>query len=122
MHHQEKLHSVTLEAAELSDDLAKKKLLLEKIEAKLLHAEEERLKAEALNQRLRRQMADYQAPDVADYMLVKDKHKQLQRSVHAWERKFGSAEQLAVRSLHRAGSTQRPRGPVRLPRITQTGS
>jgi len=53
---------------------------------------QERLKAEALNQRLRRQMADYQAPDVADYMLAKDKHKKLQRSIHAWERKFGVAE------------------------------
>jgi len=40
MHDQEKLHRVTLEAAELSDDLAKKKQLLEKIEAKMQHAEE----------------------------------------------------------------------------------
>ncbi|XP_056272892.1 coiled-coil domain-containing protein 113 isoform X3 [Pseudoliparis swirei] len=120
--HKEKLHRVTLEAAELSDDLAKKKQLLEKIEAKMQHAEEERLKAEALNQRLRRQMADYQAPDVADYMLAKDKHKKLQRSIHAWERKFGVAEQLAGRSLSRAASTQRPRGPGRLPHIAQTSS
>ncbi|XP_056272891.1 coiled-coil domain-containing protein 113 isoform X2 [Pseudoliparis swirei] len=119
--HKEKLHRVTLEAAELSDDLAKKKQLLEKIEAKMQHAEEERLKAEALNQRLRRQMADYQAPDVADYMLAKDKHKKLQRSIHAWERKFGVAE-LAGRSLSRAASTQRPRGPGRLPHIAQTSS
>ncbi|XP_034391515.1 coiled-coil domain-containing protein 113 isoform X2 [Cyclopterus lumpus] len=133
--HKEKLQSVTLEAAELSNDLTNRKQLLEKIEAKIQHAEEERLKAEALNQRLRRQMSDYQAPDIAEYMLVKDKHKKLQRSIRTWERKFGVAE-MAVKSHSKAWSTQTPANgpeagaartgehqiPVRLPHIAETST
>lgn len=53
---------------------------------------QERLKAEALKQHLRRQMTDYQAPDIAEYMHVKDRHKKLQQSIHTWERKVGIAQ------------------------------
>ena len=40
MRQQEKLQSVTLEAAELSNDITNRKQLLERIEAKILQAEE----------------------------------------------------------------------------------
>lgn len=53
---------------------------------------QERLKEEALNQHLRRQMTDYQAPDITEYMHAKDKHKKLQQSIHTWERKVGIAQ------------------------------
>ena len=53
---------------------------------------QERLKAEAFNRHLRRQMTDYQAPDITEYMRVKDRHKKLQQSVHTWERKVGIAQ------------------------------
>lgn len=48
--------------------------------------------AEALNQQLQRQMAEYQVPGVNDYMEAKDKKKKLQQSVHTWGRKVGVAE------------------------------
>ncbi|KAL6107047.1 ccdc113 [Pungitius sinensis] len=103
--HKEKLQSVTAEAAQLSDDIANRKQLLVKMEEKLQHAEEERCKAEALNKHLRRQMRDYQAPDIPEYMHVKDKHKKLQRSIRTWERTSGITE-LALKTDSKARSTQ----------------
>lgn len=60
---------------------------------------QERLKAETLNQHLRRQMADYQAPGIIEYMHVKDKQKKLQQSIHTLERKVGIAEVIYFHSL-----------------------
>uniref|UniRef100_A0A671YJH3 Cilia- and flagella-associated protein 263 n=1 Tax=Sparus aurata TaxID=8175 RepID=A0A671YJH3_SPAAU len=89
---QDKLQNVTRESAELSSDISNRKQMLAKIEEEIQRAEEERLKAEALKQHLRRQMTDYQAPDIAEYMHVKDRHKKLQQSIHTWERKVGIAQ------------------------------
>ncbi|XP_073327430.1 cilia- and flagella-associated protein 263 [Pagrus major] len=104
--HKEKLQSVTRESAELSSDISNRKQMLAKIEEEMQHAEEERLKAGALNRRLRCQMTDYQAPDITEYMHVKDRHKKLQQSIHTWERKVGIA-QMAFRSHAKAWNTQR---------------
>ncbi|XP_069019341.1 cilia- and flagella-associated protein 263 [Embiotoca jacksoni] len=104
--HKEKLQSVTLESAELSNDISKRRQMLAKIEEAIRRAEEERLKAGALNQHLRRQLADYQAPDITEYMHVKDKHKKLQQSVQTWERKVGIAE-MALKTRTKAWSKQR---------------
>ncbi|XP_030281698.1 cilia- and flagella-associated protein 263 [Sparus aurata] len=104
--HKDKLQNVTRESAELSSDISNRKQMLAKIEEEIQRAEEERLKAEALKQHLRRQMTDYQAPDIAEYMHVKDRHKKLQQSIHTWERKVGIA-QMALRSQAKARSTQR---------------
>ncbi|XP_036961856.1 coiled-coil domain-containing protein 113 isoform X1 [Acanthopagrus latus] len=104
--HKEKLQKVTRESAELSSDISNRKQMLAKIEGEMQRAEEERLKAEAFNRHLRRQMTDYQAPDITEYMRVKDRHKKLQQSVHTWERKVGIA-QMALRSHAKARSTQR---------------
>ncbi|XP_044050227.1 coiled-coil domain-containing protein 113 isoform X2 [Siniperca chuatsi] len=104
--HKEKLQSVTRESTELSNDITNRKQMLAKIEEEIQHAEEERLKAEALNQHLRRQMTYYQAPDITEYIHVKDKHKKLQQSIHTWERKVGIAE-MALKTHTKAWSTQR---------------
>lgn len=37
-------------------------------------------------------MANYQAPDIIEYIHIKDKHKKLQQSIHTWERKVGVAK------------------------------
>ncbi|XP_045894366.1 coiled-coil domain-containing protein 113 isoform X2 [Micropterus dolomieu] len=103
--HKEKLQNVTLESTELSKDIANRKHMLAKIEEEMQQAEEERLKAEALNQHLRRQMTDYQAPDIIEYIHVKDKHKKLQQSIHTWERKVVVAE-MALKTHTKAWSTQ----------------
>ncbi|XP_051238776.1 coiled-coil domain-containing protein 113 [Dicentrarchus labrax] len=105
--HKEKLRRVTLESTELSNDISNRKQMLTKIEEEIQHAEEERIKAEALNKHLRRQMTDYQAPDIIEYMHVKDKHKKLQQSIHTLERKVGIA-QMALKTHAKAWSTQGP--------------
>ncbi|KAF3854528.1 hypothetical protein F7725_022583 [Dissostichus mawsoni] len=109
--HKEKLQSVTRESAELSDDITKKKLMLAKLEEEIVRAEEERLKAEALNQHLRRQMTDYQAPGITEYMQVKGKHKKLQQSIHTLERKIGIAE-MALKARSTVRSAQRASLPA----------
>lgn len=49
-----------------------------------------------LNQHLRRQMRDYQAPDIMEYIHIKDKRKKLQQSIHTWERRVGIAQVSSV--------------------------
>ncbi|KAM9854293.1 cilia- and flagella-associated protein 263 [Aulostomus maculatus] len=124
--HKEMLHSATLESTEMSNDITKQKKVLDKMEEELKRAEEEHLKAEALNQHLRRQMTDYQAPDISQYMQVKDKHKQLQQSLHKWGRKVQIAEMdLKLRakawnkSLAPGASRVGPQSPVKLPHIAE---
>ncbi|XP_061826108.1 cilia- and flagella-associated protein 263 isoform X1 [Nerophis lumbriciformis] len=102
---QEALHGVTQESVELSSDITRRKKMLQKIEQEILRAEEERLKAEGVNKQLRRQMSEYQAPDVSQYMHIKDEHKKLQQSVHAWQRKVGVAEMTS-----KTKSWKQPRG------------
>ncbi|XP_023271263.1 coiled-coil domain-containing protein 113-like [Seriola lalandi dorsalis] len=104
--HKEKLQNVTWDSTELSNDITSRKQMLAKIEEEIQHNEKERLKAEALNQHLRCQMSDYQAPDITEYMHVKDKHKKLQQSIHTWERKVGIAE-MALKTHTKAWSKQR---------------
>ncbi|XP_037623700.1 coiled-coil domain-containing protein 113 [Sebastes umbrosus] len=104
--HKDKLQRVALESTELSNDIINRKQMLAKIEEEIQNAEEERLKAKALNQHLRRQMTDYHTLDITEYMQVKDKRKKLQQSIHTWERKVGVAE-MALKTNTKARSTQR---------------
>ncbi|KAG8012474.1 hypothetical protein GBF38_020243 [Nibea albiflora] len=99
--HREKLQCVILESTELSNDISSRRQLITKIEEETQRTEEERLKAEVLNQHLRRQMRDYQAPDIMEYIHVKDKHKKLRQSIHTWERRVGIA-QMALKTHAKA--------------------
>ncbi|XP_026166773.1 coiled-coil domain-containing protein 113 [Mastacembelus armatus] len=104
--HKEKLQNITWESTELSNDITNRKQMLMKIEEEIQHAEEDRLKAEALNQHLCHQMANFQAPDIIDYIRVKERHKKLLQSIHTWERKVGIAE-TALKTHTKAWHTQR---------------
>ncbi|XP_072241273.1 cilia- and flagella-associated protein 263 [Leuresthes tenuis] len=133
--HKEELQRVTLESVELSNNIAKKIQMLAKIEEEIQHAEKERLKAEALNQHLHRQLTDYRVPDIIEYVHAKDKHRKLQQSIHTWERKLGIAEmtlktQTRERSKYRATQTpansagpgtrsEEHKGPVKFPHIAE---
>ncbi|XP_019749660.1 cilia- and flagella-associated protein 263 isoform X2 [Hippocampus comes] len=126
--HKEKLQRVTQECAQLSSDITRMKEMLEKIEEDILQAEEERSKAEAQNKQLRRQMSTYQAPDVAQYLQVKDKHKMLQQSVHTWQRKMTSKSKFwsqnrgsSVNSADAGAADGECPNPVTLPYIEQHG-
>ncbi|CAJ1057111.1 coiled-coil domain-containing protein 113 [Xyrichtys novacula] len=100
------LQSVTQESTELSSDITNREQILARIEEKIQRAQEECLKAEALNQNLRRQIADYQAPSIMEYVHIKNKHKMLQQSIHTWERKVEVTE-MAMKVHSRAWNTQR---------------
>ncbi|NP_001006061.1 cilia- and flagella-associated protein 263 [Danio rerio] len=88
----EKLHILTNESEMLSSDTALRTKLLVKIEEETEQAEEERHKAEALNRKLRDQLADFHVPHVLQYIKLKESHGQLQKSVREWERKVEIAE------------------------------
>ncbi|XP_012715694.2 coiled-coil domain-containing protein 113 [Fundulus heteroclitus] len=90
--HKEKLQSLTLESTELSNDITKKREMLAKLEDEIQQAEKERLKAEGINKLLRKELTDYQAPDITEYVYAKEKHKKLLQSIHHWERKVAIAE------------------------------
>uniref|UniRef100_A0A668T3H8 Cilia- and flagella-associated protein 263 n=1 Tax=Oreochromis aureus TaxID=47969 RepID=A0A668T3H8_OREAU len=121
---QEKLQSVTLMSAELSNDIAKVRQMLAKIEEELQHAEKEHSAAEALTHKLRRQLRDYQAPDITEYMHVKDKYKKLKQSIHTWERKVGIAEMAfktdtKVWNKQVGTSSGEHQIPIKLPQIAE---
>ncbi|KAM4734625.1 cilia- and flagella-associated protein 263 [Anableps anableps] len=104
--HKEKLQSLTLESTELSNDLTKRKEMLAKLEEEIQHAEKERLKAEGLNHLLCKELTDYKAPDITEYVYAKEKHKKLQQSIHHWERKVEIAE-MALKTHSRAWRRQK---------------
>ncbi|KAK9952189.1 hypothetical protein ABG768_018042 [Culter alburnus] len=87
-----KLLTLKHESDVLSSDIALRMKLLVKIEDETKQAEEERNKAEALNGKLRGQLASYHVPHVLQYIKVKESHSQLQKSVKEWERKVEIAE------------------------------
>uniref|UniRef100_A0A669ER27 Cilia- and flagella-associated protein 263 n=1 Tax=Oreochromis niloticus TaxID=8128 RepID=A0A669ER27_ORENI len=115
---------VTLMSAELSNDIVKVRQMLAKIEEELQHAEKEHSAAEALTHKLRRQLGDYQAPDITEYMHVKDKYKKLKQSIHTWERKVGIAE-MAFKTHTKVWNKQvgtssgEHQIPIKLPQIAE---
>uniref|UniRef100_A0A1A7XUS3 Cilia- and flagella-associated protein 263 n=2 Tax=Iconisemion striatum TaxID=60296 RepID=A0A1A7XUS3_9TELE len=121
--HKEKLQSVMLQSAELSNDITKRKQMLARIEEEIHHAEKERLKAEDKNRLLREELTHYQAPGITEYVCAKDKHKKLQQSICKWETKVGIAE-MALKSHRRKWSQQRvtfsPEGSIKFG-ITRSG-
>ncbi|CAK6436638.1 unnamed protein product [Pipistrellus nathusii] len=66
--------------------------LLEKIEREALQVEEDRAKAEAVNKRLRKQMAEFRAPPVMMYVREKIFNGELEKTIRVWERKVEIAE------------------------------
>ncbi|XP_012599435.1 cilia- and flagella-associated protein 263 isoform X1 [Microcebus murinus] len=66
--------------------------LLGKIEKETLQVEEDRAKAEGLNKKLRRQLAEFRAPHVMVYLQEKILNVDLEKSIKMWERKVEIAE------------------------------
>ncbi|KAJ7997807.1 hypothetical protein DPEC_G00215960 [Dallia pectoralis] len=90
--YKKKLQSLTSESKLLSSDIASREEMLVKIEEETKQAEEERAKAEALNQKLRSKLADFRVPHVLQYISAKASCGQLEQSVRAWERKVKISE------------------------------
>ncbi|XP_023811876.1 coiled-coil domain-containing protein 113 [Oryzias latipes] len=90
--HMGKVRRSTAESSELDSLILKRTQMLAHLEEKTQHAENERLRAEAQQQRLRRQLEDFQVPDVSEYMRAKAKLRKLQAAVHSTDRKVAVAE------------------------------
>ncbi|XP_028814976.1 cilia- and flagella-associated protein 263 isoform X2 [Denticeps clupeoides] len=91
--YKKKLQDVTSESVQLSTDIsARRKMLLKTDE--MVQVEEQQVEAEALNRNLRQRLADYSAPDVADYMSATDSRSQLEKAIRVWEHKVQTAEMV----------------------------
>ncbi|XP_066531655.1 cilia- and flagella-associated protein 263-like isoform X2 [Hoplias malabaricus] len=90
--YKKRLQNLTLESKSLSSDISSCKMMMGKIEEEAWQAEEERVKAEAVNQKLRAQLGDFHVPNVLDYVATEASHTKLVQSVRAWERKVEIAE------------------------------
>ncbi|PNJ62945.1 CCDC113 isoform 3 [Pongo abelii] len=87
-----KLHKAMEIYINLDKEILLRKELLEKIEKETLQVEEDRAKAEAVNKRLRKQLAEFRAPQVMTYVREKILNGDLEKSIRMWERKVEIAE------------------------------
>ncbi|XP_028595240.2 cilia- and flagella-associated protein 263 isoform X1 [Podarcis muralis] len=94
--YRKKLYTAMTLATNLVKDIAQRKESLEKIEHEAILVEEERFKAEVLNKRLRKQLAEYKVPPVLDYVHEKMAVHELENIIKIWERKVEIAE-MALR-------------------------
>ncbi|XP_020020250.2 cilia- and flagella-associated protein 263 [Castor canadensis] len=76
----------------LDKEILQRNELLEKIEKETIQAEEDRAKAEALNKKLRKQLAEFRAPQVMVYLREKILNGDLEKTIKMWERKVEIAE------------------------------
>ncbi|XP_055154450.1 cilia- and flagella-associated protein 263 isoform X4 [Symphalangus syndactylus] len=87
-----KLHKAMEIYINLDKEILLRKELLEKIEKETLQVEEDRAKAEAVNKRLRKQLAEFRVPQVMTYVQEKILNGDLEKSIRMWERKVEIAE------------------------------
>ncbi|XP_077607498.1 cilia- and flagella-associated protein 263 [Crocuta crocuta] len=87
-----KLQRAMETSVRLDKEILLRNELLEKIERETLQVEEDRARAEAVNKRLRRQLAEFRAPQVILYVREKILTGDLEKTVKMWERKVEIAE------------------------------
>ncbi|XP_036391397.1 coiled-coil domain-containing protein 113 [Megalops cyprinoides] len=112
--HKGKLQEALAASAALGRDTAARGEALTKIAAEATVAEKERAEAEALNSRLRRQLADYSVPEVAEYIAAKRVSGALESAVRVWERKVEICEMTLrnhARALKKLQSSSGPGDP-----------
>ncbi|XP_078213968.1 cilia- and flagella-associated protein 263 isoform X3 [Callithrix jacchus] len=98
-----KLHKAVDMCISLDKEILLRKELLEKIEKETLQVEEDRAKAEAVNKRLRKQLAEFRAPQVMTYVWEKISNEDLEKSIKMWERKVEIAE-MSLKGYRKAWS------------------
>ncbi|XP_049999960.1 cilia- and flagella-associated protein 263 [Alexandromys fortis] len=87
-----KLHRAMEIYNSLDKEILQRNELLGKIEKETIHAEEDRAKAHTLNIKLRKQLAEFRAPQVMTYVKEKILNGDLEKTVKMWERKVEIAE------------------------------
>ncbi|XP_036044201.1 coiled-coil domain-containing protein 113 isoform X1 [Onychomys torridus] len=87
-----KLHRAMDIYNNLDKEILQRNELLGKIEKETIQAEEDRAKAHALNSKLRKQLAEFRAPQVMMYVKEKILNGELEKTIKMWERKVEIAE------------------------------
>nr|XP_023421767.1 coiled-coil domain-containing protein 113 isoform X1 [Cavia porcellus] len=87
-----KLHRAMEMYSDLDKEILLRKELLENIQKETLQVEEDRAKAEAVNRKLRKQMAEFRVPPVMMYVREKILNRDLEKTIKMWERKVEIAE------------------------------
>ncbi|XP_006878979.1 PREDICTED: coiled-coil domain-containing protein 113 [Elephantulus edwardii] len=87
-----KLHHGLEMSVNLDKEMLLRNELLKRIEKETEQAEEDRAKAEFLNKKLRRQLAEYRAPPVMMYVQEKMTNEELEKAIKTWERKVEITE------------------------------
>lgn len=90
--YKKKLHTLTMESAQLKQEINQRNELSFKIDAETKMVEKERSKALELNQNRRQQLGDYRVPEVLDYVKERASLYELNKTVRMWERKVEIAE------------------------------
>ncbi|XP_013209547.1 coiled-coil domain-containing protein 113 isoform X3 [Microtus ochrogaster] len=89
---QNKLHRAMEIYNSLDKEILQRNELLGKIEKETIQAEEDRAKAHTLNIKLRKQLAEFRAPQVMAYVKEKILNGDLEKTIKMWERKVEIAE------------------------------
>ncbi|XP_027794777.1 cilia- and flagella-associated protein 263 isoform X2 [Marmota flaviventris] len=87
-----KLHRAVEMFICLGKEILLRKELLEKIDKETIQVEEDRAKAEAANKKLRKQLAEFRAPQVMVYLREKILNVEMEKTIKMWERKVEIAE------------------------------
>ncbi|XP_072013928.1 cilia- and flagella-associated protein 263-like [Amphiura filiformis] len=90
--YKKKLQTLTLESDRLKSEISSRNELLVKIDQETETVEQERIKAEEANRRLRQQLDDYRVPEVVEYVKEKAELYELSKTVKSWERKVEIAD------------------------------
>eukprot|EP01135_Chromosphaera_perkinsii_P000507 Nk52_evm1s106 gene=Nk52_evmTU1s106 len=94
--YKKRLNNLTIESQKLKSEIRQRNDLGEKIEAETGIVEVEQLKAQRINNKLKRQLDNYVVPGVLDYVKEKAEQYELVKKVKSWERKVEIAD-MALR-------------------------
>ncbi|PAA46422.1 hypothetical protein BOX15_Mlig026563g1 [Macrostomum lignano] len=95
--HKKKLAFLNKELDRIKADIQQRNDLLRRVDAEATIAEEERLKAEVINRRLREQLSDYKVPEVLEYVNCMADLYELQKKERIWDRKVDIAKMAVDR-------------------------
>ncbi|OBS75254.1 hypothetical protein A6R68_14251 [Neotoma lepida] len=94
-----KLHRAMEIYNNLDKEILQRNELLGKIERETIQAEEDRAKAHTLNNKLRKQLSEFRAPQVMTYVKEKILNGELEKTIRMWERKVEIAEFTSINEV-----------------------
>ncbi|XP_075392823.1 cilia- and flagella-associated protein 263 [Tenrec ecaudatus] len=87
-----KLHQALEMSSSLDREMVLRNELMDKMARESIHAEEDRAKAEYVNKKLRKQLAEFRVPPVMMYVQEKIVNAGLEKNIKTWERKVEITE------------------------------